>query len=258
MRAVHALAIAIAGLGACAGNADDAPYRPGGGGGGGTSHGGDAGVRDAAGDGDGGGGGTLNGVICVVSSLLAPEACGSGTEQSGVTVAVLGGSASTVSGTNGQFSLAVTGSSVVIDAADGSATLEHVYVPVTVSDSTVSTPVVTTAAFNAAINSLTTVVPDGGGTVVAYVDDGTSPGVGVAFSTIAGSSVAPWYDDGSNTSWQQGTGTGVAGVALFVNVPVGTVSIDGTAPDSRVAQRSGIPVAADTVTFVRVALVTPP
>lgn len=255
MRAVHALAIAIAGLGACAADGEDPPFRPGGGGGGGGSHGGDGGVIDAA---DGDGGGSLNGLICVVNDLRVPDACPTVASQSGVTVSVLGTSTTAVSGSDGRFALDAAASSVVLDVADGSTTLEHAHVMIAVDGSLVEAPVATTAAFDAAINSLTEVVPDGGGTVVAYVDDGSSPGVGVAFSTIAGSSQAPWYDAGSNTSWQQGSGTGAKGVALFVDVPEGFVSIDGTAADSRIAQASGIPVAANTVTFVRVALVAPP
>jgi hypothetical protein len=260
MRVVHALAVAIASLGACAGDGDEGPFRPGGGGGGGGSHGGDGGVIDAAtgdGAGDGDGGSALNGRICVVSDLRVPDACPSVAAQSGVPVLVRGTTTSTVSGSDGKFTLAVSSSSVVLDVATGTAGLERAYVPAVVGGE-VKTPVVTTAAFDAAINSLTTAVPDGNGTVVAYVVDTNGPAVGVTFSTIAGSSHAPWYDAGSNTSWQQGTGTGDRGVALFVDVPAGTVSIDGTAADSRVAQLSGIPVAVDTVTFVRVTLVAPP
>jgi hypothetical protein len=101
------------------------------------------------------------------------------------------------------------------------------------------------------------VVPDNGGTVVVYVRDGNAAAIGVAFGTIEGSSIAPFYDNGGATSWVQGGGTGVAGVALFVDVPVGEVTIEGVAADSRVAQAT-VPVAVDTVTFVRVSLVTPP
>ena len=72
-------------------------------------------------------------------------------------------------------------------------------------------------------------MPDGGGTVVLYVKDGNSAALDVAFDAIAGSSLAPFYDDGGATSWTQSGGTGAAGVALFVDVPAGSVTIDGNA-----------------------------
>lgn len=254
MRVVHLLALTTA-VSACAGSDDGGPFRPpGGGGGGGSSHGGDARQIDAA---MGDGGGDLNGLICLVSDLRVPEACPTSVQQVGVPVAVRGTTTSAVSGSDGRFTLAVSATQVTLDAAASTANLQRSYVPVPVNGSLVPTPVMTTAAYNALIASLGTVVPDGGGTVVAYVSDGQSPATGVAFSTIAGSSLAPFYDDGSATSWQQGGGTGAAGVALFVDVPAGTVAIDGAAADLRVAQLGGIPVAVDTITFVHVSLVPP-
>ena len=254
MRAVHVLVVGAV-LGACAAE-DEGPFRPGGGGGngGGSNHGGDARLVDApAGD----GGGDLSGLICVVTDLRVPDACPTVASQAGVTVSIRGTSTTTTSGSDGRYTLAVSASQVTLDAAAGSATHEPSLVPVTVSGSLVPTPVVTQAAYAAVIGSLGTVVPDGGGTIVAYIEDGTSPATGVAFATIAGSSLAPFYDNGSATSWQQGGGTGAAGVALFVDVPAGSVAIDGVAGDLRVA-RATVPVAVDTITFVRVGLAAPP
>jgi hypothetical protein len=254
MRPFPLLVVALA-LGACAGGDDEGPFRPGGGGGGGgSSQGGDARLADAAGD--GGGGGELNGLVCVVSDLRVPEACPTVAAQEGVPVGVVGAAATATSGADGRFTLAVTSSSVTLDAASGSAVLVRSFVPVVVSGSLVPTPVVTQVAFDATIASLGAVVPDGGGTIVAYVADGNSPAAGVAFSTVAGSSLAPFYDDGGATSWVQGGGTGAAGVALFVDVPAGTVSLDGVAADARVA-RATVPVVADAVTFVQIGLVAP-
>lgn len=253
MRAVFILVLSAA-VGACAGGDDEGPFRPGGGGGGGSSQGGDARQIDAP---SGDGGGQLSGLICSVSDLRVPEACPSVASQAGVTVAVVGTAASTMSGSDGSFTLPVLSTTVTLEAGAGSTTFERSYVPVTVTGSLVPTPVVTQAAFAAAIDSLPTAVPDGGGTVVAYVVDGASPVVGVSFATIAGSSLAPFYDNGSDTSWVQGGGTGAAGVVLFVDVPAGSVTLDGVAADTRVA-RATVPVAVDTVTFVNLSLVAPP
>lgn len=254
MRAVFILALGAL-AGACAGEEDEGPFRPGGGGnGGGSSNGGDARQIDAP---LGDGGGELSGLICSVSDLRVPEACPIVASQAGVTVSVVGTSATTTSGSDGRFTLPVSSTQVTLDAAAGSTTFERSYVPATVTGALVPTPVVTQTAFAAAIGSLGTVVPDGGGTVVAYVADGNSPAVGVSFATIAGSSVAPFYDNGSNTSWTQSGGTGASGVALFVDVPAGSVTLDGVSADTRVA-RATVLVAVDTVTFVQLSLVAAP
>ena len=259
MRAVLLLAAAsgLAGLGACADEDSGGPWRPGGGGGGG------GGVRppvDAPASEDapaGDGGSEVTGLICVVTDLRAPDACPTVASQAGVTVSIVDTAATTTSGADGRFTLPVSAASVVLDAGAGSATFERSLVPATVGGLVIETPVVTQAAYAAVIDSLTTVVPDGNGTVVVYVKDGTSPAPGVAFAMIAGSSVAPYYDDGGATAWTQSGGTGAAGVALLVDVPAGNVTLDGVAADSRVAQAS-VPVLADAITFVEIALVAPP
>lgn len=258
MRAVLPLAIAVAaGLSACVAEEDHGPFRPGGGGGtgGGSSQGGDARPIDAPAD-DGDGGSALTGRICVVTDLRAPDACPVVASRAGVTVSLVGSSATTTSASDGGFTLPVSASAVVLDAAAGSPTFERSIVPATVGG-VVDTPVVTQAAYAAVLGSLGTVVPDGGGAVVAYVVDGASPATGVAFATIAGSSLAPFYDNGSATAWTQSGGTGAAGVALLVDVPAGSVQLDGTAPDARVA-RATVPVVADAITFVEIALAAPP
>jgi hypothetical protein len=251
-----ALLLAVGALtGACAGEEDHGPFRPGGGGGGGGMTGGDARGVDAPALGDGGL--SLAGQVCVVTDLRVPELCPAVPERVGVAVGVRGTTATATSNDSGVFELQVVATDVTLDVASGSTALVRSYVPVTVTGTGVNAPAVTQAAFDEAIASLGTVVPDNGGTVVVYVRDGSAAATGVAFATIEGSSIAPFYDNGGATSWVQGGGTGLAVVALFVDVPAGEVTIDGVAADSRVAQAT-VPVAADTVTFVRVSLVTPP
>jgi hypothetical protein len=254
MRAVLSVVVGAA-VGACAGGDDEGPFRPGGGGGpGGVRPGVDARI-DAPGSGDGGG--NLTGLICAVTDLRVPDACPTGASQAGVTVAVVGTATSVTSGADGRYTLPVSGGTVTLEVGAGSTTFERSLVPVTVSGSLVETPVVTQAAFAAVIGSLGPVVPDGGGTVVAYVVDGASAARNVDFATVAGSSLAPFYDNGGATQWTQSGGTGAAGVALFVDVPAGTVALDGVAADARVA-RATVPVAMDAITFVRLGLVAPP
>src|SRR5687767_8302940 len=173
MRAVFILVLS-AGVGACAAGDDEGPFRPGGGGGGGggSGQGGDARQIDAA---LGDAGGEVSGLICSVSDLRVFDACPTVASQAGVTVAVLGSAATTTSGADGRFTLPVLSTTVTIVAGAGSTTFERSYVPATVTGSLVPTPVVTQAAFEAAMSSLSPVVPDGGGTVVAYVVDSNSP-----------------------------------------------------------------------------------
>lgn len=257
MRAALPVAIAVvAGLGACAAEEDHGPFRPGGGGGtgGGSSYPGDARMTDAPADGDAGA--ELAGRICVVTDLRVPDECPAVASRAGVTVSIVGASASTTSAADGRFTLPVSSSAVVLDAASGSPTFERSLVPAMVGG-VVDTPVVTQAAYAAVLGALGPVVPDGGGAVVAYVVNGASPAIDVTFSTIAGSSLAPFYDNGGATAWTQGGGTGAAGVALFVDVPAGSVLLDGVAPDARVA-RATVPVVADAITFVELALAAPP
>lgn len=249
-----ALAAAVGGLlvAGCA-EEDHGPFRPPGGhGGGGSSQGGDAAVTDADGD----AGGLLRGRVCIVTDLRVPDACPNVTEQAGVTVGVRGTAEVTTSGADGRFALPAAGDTLVLDVAPGSITLQRATVPVAVTAALVNAPVMTRAAWTAVEDTLGVVVPDGGGMVAVYVEDGGAPVAGVTFATAAGSSVAPFYDDGAALAWTQQGGTGAAGVALLVDVPAGTATLDGVTPDLRVA-RFTVPVVTDAITFVRVGLAAP-
>ncbi len=244
-------------LGGCIAEEDHGPFRPGGGGGtgGGSNQGGDARLADAAGT-DGGGG--VSGLVCVVTDLRAPDACPAVASRAGVTIAVTGTTTTTTSDTDGRFAVALSGGIAVLGVAAGSATLERSRVPVAATTALVHTPVVTRPAWAAVLGALGVSVPDGGGVIALYVDDTAGPAAGVTFAAVAGSSIAPFYDDGGALAWTQLGGTGVAGVALFVDVPVGNVTLDGAAADQRVARLTGVPVVADEITFVRVRLAAPP
>jgi len=251
------LLLTVVALGAGALGCTEEDYGPvrnpgGGGGGNGTGQGGDARQLDAAGS--DGGFGEVSGLICVVTDLRLPDACPTGLTQVGVAVAVRGTSVTATSGSDGRFTVAASGATAVLDAAAGSTTPEPAIVPVAGSGPLVHTPVVTQVAWAQVLGGLGKGVPDGGGAIVAYVDDTSGPGSGVAFEFATGSSIAPFYDSG--TAFVQGGGTGAAGVALFVDVPEGNAALVGVAPDQRVA-RATVPVVADAITFVRLRLVMP-
>lgn len=253
-RALLVVLTALA-LGGCA-EEDYGPYRPpGGGGGGGSSTGGDARQTDAPG---GDGGGNLTGQVCVVTDLRVPEACPTTATQVGVPVAVRGTAAATTSDGDGRFALAVTDEAVELDLAEPSTTLVRAIVPVAVTGALVRAPVITRAAWTQVEDALGVAIPDGGGAIALYVQDGDVAAADVAFAAVAGSSLPPFYDDGGALAWRTAGGTGVAGVALFVDVPAGTVTLDGVAPDQRVARLADVPVVSDAVTFVRVRLAAAP
>jgi hypothetical protein len=180
--------------------------------------------------------------------------------RAGVGVAVTGTAASTVSGDDGRFTLPVSSAAAVavLDVAAASATLVRSTVPVPVDGAAVQAPVVGVGDWADVLASLDQAVPDGGGAIVVYVRDGGAAAAGVSFATVAGSSIVPYYDAGGPLAWDQGGGTGAAGVALFVDVPVGAVALDGVAPDLRVVALTGVPVVAGAVTFVSTTLAPPP
>lgn len=253
------LSAAVLALVAAGGCVDDdrsgLPVRPPGGGGPGSNEGGDATPIDAPGS--DGGGGEVRGLICVVTDLRSPDVCPAVPAREGVAVAVRGTADATVSDAEGRFTLPVGTPTVTLDVAGGSATLERATVPAAVG-ALVHAPVIGASDWADVLASLDQAVPDGGGAIVVYVSDAGAPASGVAFATIAGSSIAPYYDAGGALAWAQGTGTGAAGVALLVDVPPGTVTLDGVAPDLRVVAPATVPVAADAITFVRASLAPPP
>jgi hypothetical protein len=246
------VAVLGAGTAGCA-EEDYGPFRPPGGGGTGVNTGGDARPPDAGLD---GGGGLLRGRVCIVTDLRQPDACPADPLRADVAIAVQGTGATAFSDDAGDFVIAADGVAV-LDVAAGSATLQRATVPVAVTGASVNAPVVTRAAYTALLGAIGTPVPDGGGAVALYVMDSAGPESGVSFSTVAGSSIAPFYDDGGPLAWVQGGGTGAAGVALFFDVPVGTVVLDGVTSDQRMVRLTGVPVVVDAVTFVRVMLAPP-
>lgn len=254
-RLTAAVVVLVAGGGCVDDDRSGLPVRPPGSGGPGSGQGGDARLLDAP---SGDGGVALNGLICVVTDLRSPDVCPAVPARGGVSVTVTGTSDGTTSDAEGRFTLPVSGAVAVLDVAGDSATLERSTIPVGVNGALVHAPVIGVGDWADVLASLDQAVPDGGGAIVVYVSDGGAAATGVSFATVAGSSIAPYYDGGGPLTWVQGGGTGAAGVALFVDVPAGTVTLDGVAPDLRVVSPATVPVVADAVTFVRTSLAAPP
>lgn len=238
----------IAAAAACAGSGDDWVVRPPGGGTGVGIPGVDAMPRDAPG---GDGGGDLHGLVCVVADLRAPDACPAVTTASGVAVRQLGDTAGTTSDASGRFTLAVASGTVILDVAVGSAALTRSVVPVANDGSLVQAPVPTQAAWAATVAATGGVVAAGDGAIAVYVD--TSAGgaaSGVTFDLPPGASNGPFYDRAGG-AWDAGGGTGPAGVALILDLAPGTYALSGGDGAGHTVTLTGVPVAADAVTFVR-------
>ena len=246
---VTALALVV--LAGCPADDEDLPVRPGGGGpGSGTE--GDARTVDAGLD--AAGGLELRGLVCVVADLRAPEACPAVATRQGVNVRVAGAGSLVTSDADGRYTLPIDATPVVIDTGDGASTLQPTRLRVASTGALVLTPVLTTTTWDAVVNATGAQPSDGSGAVVVYVDDASGPVAGVVFDAVAGAAVVPFYDGNGPLAWREAGGTGVAGVALLLDVPAGSLSISATAADQRALTLTGVPVAADKVTFVRARL----
>ena len=247
MRATRWLVLATVAVAAgCAADETAWPVRPPGGGGIGSGTGG-TGV-DAGSDASTGGTGRL----CVVRDLRFPDECPTTAADDGVVVRVAGGP-STTTDASGRFSLAVADDQV-LEIADGSTTL----VPATArfeAGNALEVRAMLAAELAEVVAAVGATDIDGLGTLVVYVDDAAgAPVAGVVFDPVAGATFAPRYDDGGATSWRADRGTGVAGVALLLGVPPGVTVVSATAPGPVTFSFTDVPVRADAITFVRVAL----
>lgn len=269
----------------CGAEEDDRPVRnPGGLGGtggmtGGATDGGgttgDSGLVDGSGGGDGmgtdtdGGGSndggsmgdggvmSLTGQVCIVSDLRQPDACPAVANRAGVTVRVRGTGASAVSGADGRFAIAASGA-VVLELAEGAVLLESAVVPAAAATPLVNAPVISSQDWQAVLDAIGQVQPDDAGAIVLYVEDAGGAAVsGATMDGVAGSTVVPHYDDGAALAWRTAGGTGTQGVALFLDVAPGTVTLNGLAPGPLPVTLAGVPVIADAITFVRVRLAAP-
>lgn len=221
--------------------------------GGGTGSGGV--TVDAGGvDGDGDGGSGLMGHLCVVTMMETPTACAGLQKQEGVTVRRLGDATGVLTGDDGVFVLAVTGSPVVLEAAHDEPLLQASVVPVANDGTDVEVPVPTAAEWAATLATAATTVTPGNGSIALYLK--AAPGFvpeGATFDLPAGGTVGPFYDDDGG-AWTAGISTGVRGVVLFTDLPDGTYTLQGRDADNAPITVTGVPVAPDRVTFISQAL----
>jgi hypothetical protein len=234
---------------ACAAPDDDWVVRPPGGGTGSSGQQVDA-ARPDGGDLDGGTG-DLTGVVCVVADLRAPDACPAVAAAAGVLVRALGDPTGATSDASGRFTLAAAGAVVILDVGSGAATLTRAVVPVANAGAVVHAPVPTRAAWDATVAATGTVVAPGNGAIALYVDTSVgTPAAGVTLDLPAGGVTGPFYDR-SGGAWTAGGGTGPAGVALVLDLPPGSYQLDGGDGAGHTVSLSGVPVAADALTFIR-------
>jgi hypothetical protein len=239
-------------LGACGEEEDHGPVRnPGGGGGGGGGGSSDGGDADAGVD---GALAELRGRICIVTDLRLPVVCPDVAARVGVAVRETLTGTATTSGSDGSFTVQTTGAAAQLAIATGSTTLVPSTVPLAlpVADGVAEAPVIGTADWQAVLDAIVQTQPDGRGAVVVYVADAAGPVVGAEFDNVTGSTVAPFYDAGGALAWAQGVGTGSQGVALFLDVPAGTIGLAATTPASGTVTVADLPVVADAITFVHV------
>lgn len=221
--------------------------------GGGTGSGGV--TVDAGGvDGDGDGGSGLVGHLCVVTGMQTPRACAGLEKQEGVTVRRLGDTTGTLTGNDGVFTLAVSGTPVVLEVAHDEPLLQASVVPVRNDGTDVEVPVPTAAAWASTLTAAGTTVTPGNGSIALYLQ--AAPGEvpeDVRFDLPLSGIAGPFYDD-DNGGWTTGVGTGVRGVVLFTDLAEGTYTLQGRDAATTAITIAGVPVVPDRVTFVLQAL----
>lgn len=203
------------------GTEDSYPWRPPNGGGSGSNNpGADAGGGIDAGDVDGGIAEQLDGVVCVIVNVDAPFECPTGTAKDNVDVAAVSSGTTTVSDTDGQFTidLAVSPDTLRLGAtpSDGLVT--------TLSRSNLAPEPVTSPVLDEGLRdtiyaNLTEVQTTGA--MLIYVVDSGGP---VAGATVSGASGRIYYDDGAGAFVDDAAGTGADGIVLIVDTDSSTVT----------------------------------
>jgi hypothetical protein len=201
---------------------------------------------------DGGVEGAIRGKVCVVPDLRQPEACAA-TGSKGVVVREAGTTTQTVSGEGGTFELKVAARDVaILEVGVENSALVPSLVPLAVGSARAQAPVPRRAEYEAALEGLTGLPPNGSGTLALYFlkRDG-NPLAGVVVDAPEGSINAPLYDvSGSSQQWASGGATGPYAASLVVGVPAGTVVVGATGPGGENLGASGVRIADGHVTFV--------
>lgn len=236
MKAITVLLLACA---ACEERVEMYPISPGGGGGGGTT------FVDAAVDGQGGdGGATLSGRVCLINDARAPTTCAT-TGAAGFTVGLGPNTAMTVA--DGGFNIAVPTGTGLVWRVSGTG------ITPSAMPATNGTQI---PALDAAIyqNMLTTNLAASGnntGAIIAQLKANGAAVTNARATTTPAPTGAIFYDGGSFAQWDTDA-TGTFGVVWVPGLAVGTATMQ--VMSTGTAAISGIPVYADTITYVFAAL----
>jgi len=216
------LGLSLALVAACSGS--DSRVLVGGGGGGGHHGGTDASPEDGGG-GDGGST-TIDGIVCVVTDLRAPFACGDITESHGVTITEVGG-ASTQSDNTGAFTLATTSSHPVL--ATGVDTGDRLITTLLEVDATatqVDALAVDQTLFEDTLTTLQETQTTGAMLVYVNRNGAAVPNATVTFTSGGSNGARIYYDDGGGGFDANATATGSDGMALILDTIDGNVKAD--------------------------------
>lgn len=233
MKSLLSLAL-LAALAACGRSVDMYPVGGGGGGGGGNG----GGTVDAPRDGISGS--TINGRVCLIDDARAPTTC-STTSAAGLIVTI-GGAVATAQA-DGSFSIMPTSNTDLVWRVSGTA-IEASAMQLSYGK---TIPAISKTVFD---NMVATnhAASDGSGSVIARF---TLAGVGIAginnVVTIPAAESQILYDGTSATVWDLNQ-TGSYGVVWVPNIVGSSVEISLSGAQN--ATISGIPVFADSVTFV--------
>lgn len=199
---------------------------PGSGGADGSPGSADAAVNDARVS-----GATITGFICLVvdprNALECPTetALGDPLDLSGITIAEVGGTASTTSQDDGSFSLNVTDpDSVLLLVTHASLRATAMRVAVTGPITDILLPSMELGAWTNLVNTLGVLEAANHGAAAVYVFElvglEIEPVIGAEVIQPAGSTYAPFYDRTTAYDWTQNGLTGDLGAAMLFGVPV--------------------------------------
>lgn len=233
MRLALALPL-LAALTACHEDVEMYPIGPGGyGTGNGTT-------PDASADSSGGDGGMISGRVCLISDARMPVSCAS-SGADGLTVTL--GSATATTSADGSFSIAtVTGTGLVWRVSGTGIVASAMQV------STVATiPALSELVYADMVTTNQAVSGDGSGAIIARFTSGASGVSGLQAATTPAPGGQIFYDGTSATEWDT-TSTGTFGVVWVPGLVTGSANL--TVSGAKDTMIDGIPVYADTVTFV--------
>lgn len=237
MRSVLALALVAAATGACRDDVEMFPIGPGGfGTGGGTT-------PDAGGDAAGSdGGGMISGRVCLITDARTPTLCAD-TGADGLSVVL--GTATATTSANGSFMIANTGGTGLVWRVSGDA-IYGAAMQLTLVN---LIPAISATVFEDMVVSTNATIGDGSGSVIARFTHNNAGVSGISAVTTP-DPVGQIYYDGANAVMWETAMTGSFGVVWVPGVSPSnaTLTVSGAVDDTI----TGIPVFADTATFVLV------